>query len=206
MASPTRMPVRTSKMRASRCAAEASVEGPHGDEREGAGVDARVVKEELRRAAERAAEDAADDERWAEVARAAAAADGEARGDDLDGAEHGHELDAPPAEGEPFGAADRELRGAVAAPEDAEPLAGLAEVGPDEDDEGGREDAERQAAEPRFAPLRDAHLRGHALHGPQRRQERAREEGHDDREKRVERQVLGHERVAGRVREERAFA
>ena len=101
---------------------EPAVERAHPHERERARVDPRVVEEELRRAPERAAEDAADDERRAEVAGASAASDGEARRDDLHDAEEREELDAAPSEGEPGGAGDRELRRAVSAAEDAEPL------------------------------------------------------------------------------------
>ncbi len=56
---------------------EAAIERAHSDQRERAGIDARIVEEELRRAAEGAAEDAAHHHRRSEIAGTAARSDGE---------------------------------------------------------------------------------------------------------------------------------
>ncbi len=154
---------------------------------------------------EGAAEETADDERRPEVAGAAARADGEAGRDDLHGAEQSEQLGAPPSEREPVGTADGELRRAVAAPEDPEALAGLPEARPDEDDDGCRGDAERESAERRLAPTGHGEASRRLLNVAHRREERAGHDRHDDRENRVERQVLGNEGVGPRVREERAL-
>ncbi len=156
--------------------------------------------------AEGAADDAADDERGPEVARAASAANRQARGHYLDAAEQCQKLDAAPPEREQVGAADGHLRRAVPAAEDTQSLSRLPQARADDDDDGHREDAERQAAQARLEPLGRGQIPGRTLYPAHRRQERARRERNQDGKERIQRQVLRFERVARRVREQRVPA
>ena len=171
---------------------QASVERAHPDERERARVDARIVQEDLRRPAERAAEDAPDDERRAEVARAPPVPTVRHVATIFTAPRSASSSTPRHPSGNHVGAADRELRGAVAAAEDAEPLPGLPEVRADDEDDRRREEAEREPAEARLAPTR-APAGAAVVVCTQRSVERnaARDDRHEDREQRVERQVLG---------------
>ena len=106
--------------------------------------------------------------------------------------------DAGPADGQPVGAADRHLHGAVAAAQKADALAGLRHAPADEHDDRHAEHADRQAAQPRARPGRDGERRGHALHRAQRRQEQRRQHRHQQRQQPVEPQVLDDEREVAR--------
>src|SRR5438128_1813005 len=82
-----------------------------------------------------------------------------------------------------------ELRRAVAAAEETEPLAGLADDMTDVEHRRQGDDAEREAAEAGAEPGRAGQpLRG-PLHEPEQPEERRREQGDQDGERAVERQV-----------------
>ena len=86
------------------------------------------------------------------------------------------------------------------------PCPGCPEARAELHDERRREQTEEEAADGRLAPRGDVEVGGRLLHAAQRREEQAAHERHDDREQRVERQMLRHERVARGVREEGALA
>ena len=188
---------------------EAPVEDPHPDEREGPRIEPRIVEQQLRRPPERAAEEPPHDERRPEVPRAAARSDGERRRDDLHDAEHEEKLHAAPPAGEPLRSGDRDLRRAVPAAEDPEPLPRLPHVRADEHHDRRREEPEREPPDARLDPVGELRALGEALRRAERAEKAARDDREEDGEERVERQVRGDERVAlgvieeGRLAEER---
>ncbi len=156
--------------------------------------------------AEGAAEDRAQRQRGREVAGDAAGADRQRRGDQLDHAQKSKTCTARPAAAEPGRAGDGELRRAVAAAEDAEPLPLLAGVVREDQQRRHAQDAEHEPADRGPRPRRHRQLLGHALHHAQDRQEEHGDDRDDHGQQAVERQVRGHERVVRRVREQRRLA
>ena len=165
-------------------------------------------EQQLRRAAEGAAEEAADHQRRREVAGAAARADGQRRRDDLGQAEAQRAAPTPAhPPGSQSDAGDRDLHRAVAAAEQAEPLARAAPgCQPTNQMIGTQKTPSARPPRPGRAQRGIVSAAVTRCTRAQRRQEHHRQHRDQQRQQRVERQVLDDEREAPGVREQRRLA